>query len=115
MPSLEIKVLLLIAFAACIYLFIIEFRRSRRISRLIAWVEANYPVKRNAFPWATRKINRLGGLVYLSKQRIISDEYFTAEYSATKPFQKNQSIAFTIAVGALALVFLGVNLGYWHW
>jgi len=115
MPSLEIKVLLLIAFAACIYLFIIEFRRSRRISRLIAWVEANYPVEWNALPWATRKINRLGGLVYLSKQHIISDEHFTAEYNATKPFRKNQSIAFTIAVGALALVFLGVKIGYWHW
>jgi hypothetical protein len=38
MPSLEIKILLLIALGACIYLFIAEIRRGRRISRLIAWV-----------------------------------------------------------------------------
>jgi hypothetical protein len=81
MPSLEIKVLLLIAFAACIYLFITEIRRGRRISRLIAWVEASYPEVWNALPWVTRKINRLCGLALLSKRRMISDQYFTAEYN----------------------------------
>lgn len=115
MPSLEIKVLLLIAFAACIYLFITEIRRSRRISRLIAWVKANYPVEWNALPWATRKVNRVGGLVLLSKRGMISDQHFTAEYNATKPFRKDQNIASVTAVGALALVLLGVKLGYWHW
>jgi hypothetical protein len=115
MPSLEIKVLLLIAFAACIYLFITEIRRGRRISKLIAWIEANYPEVWGALPWVARKINRLGGLALISKRHMISDQYFTAEYNATKPFRKNQNIAFTVAVAALALVFLGVKLGYWHW
>ncbi|MEJ2378939.1 MAG: hypothetical protein P8Y71_27305 [Pseudolabrys sp.] len=115
MPSLEIKILLLIAFAACIYLFIAEIRRSRRISRLIAWVEANYPEKWNALPWANRKINRLGGLALISKQGMIPDQHFAAEYNATRPFGKNQSVAFAIAVGAITLVLLGVKLKYWHW
>ena len=115
MPSLEIKILLLIAFTACIYLFVTEIRRSRRISKLIAWVEANYPEVWSALPWAARKINRLGGLAFIFKRRMISDQYFTTEYNATKPFRKNQNIAFTIAVGALALVFLGVKFEYWHW
>jgi len=115
MPSLEIKVLLLIAFAACIYLFVAEIRRDCRIGRLIAWVKANYPEEWNALPWANRKINRLGGLALLSKRGMISDHYFTAEYNATKPFRKNQNIAFITAAGAIALVLVGVKLEYWHW
>jgi len=74
-----------------------------------------YPEVWSALLWAARKINRLGGLALLSKRRMILDQYFSAEYNATRPFRKNQNIALTIVVGVLALVFLGVKPGYSHW
>ena len=115
MPSIEIKILLLIAVAACVYLFISGIRRGFRAVRLIAWVKKNHPEEWNALPWTARRISRVGGLGLLYKRRMISDQYFAPEYKAIKPFQKDQIIAYAVAFGALALVGLGVKSGYWHW
>lgn len=115
MPSIEIKILLLIVVAACVYLFISEIRRGCRAVRLIGWVKDNHPKEWNALPWTARRISRVGGLGLLLKRRMISDRYFTAKYKAIKPFQKDQIIAYAVAFGALALVGLGVKSGYWHW
>jgi hypothetical protein len=105
MPSIEIKVLLLIVVAACVYLFISEIRRGYRAVRLIAWVKDNHPKEWNALPWTARRISRVGGLGLLLKRRMISDRYFTAKYKAIKPFQKDQIIAYAVAFGSYA--------GYW--
>ena len=91
MPSIEIKILLLIAVAACVYLFISEIRRGYRAVRLIAWVKENRPKEWNALPWTARRISRVGGLELLFKRRMISDRHFTAEYKAIRPFRKNSS------------------------
>jgi hypothetical protein len=115
MPSIEIKFLLLITVAACVYLLISEIRRSCRVIRLIAWVKETYPQEWNALPWTARRISRVGGLRLLFKRRMISDRHFIAEYNATKPFRKGQIIAYAVAFGALGLVGLGVKSGYGHW
>jgi hypothetical protein len=94
MPSIEIKILLLIVVAACVYPFISEIRRGCRAIRLTAWVKENYPNEWNTLPWTARRISRVGGLGLLSKRRIISDQNFTAKYKAIKPFQKDQIIAY---------------------
>jgi hypothetical protein len=113
MVSVIVKSLILIAAAACLYLFIIEIKRGRRTTRLIAWVQANHRTAWNSLPWAARKINRLGGLVHLYKRKAIADPYFAVECKAIRPFQKKQCIAFAIAAGALTVVVLGKV--YWGW
>ena len=115
MPNLEITVLLAIAFAACVYLFISEFRRRRRAVRLVSWVKENHPQEWNSLHWASRKLIRLSGLALLFRRRMISDRHFTAEFMAIKPFRKDQNIAFIVGVGALLLVNLAIASGYWHW
>ena len=113
MVSATIKSLILIATAACLYLFITEIKRGRRTTRLIAWVQANHRTAWNSLPWAARKINRLGGLVLLYKRKAIADPYFAVECRAIRPFQKKQCIAFAIAAGTLTVVLLGKV--YWGW
>jgi hypothetical protein len=115
MPSIEIKILLLIACGAFVYVVISDIRRGCRAIRLIAWVKENHPEEWNALPWTARRISRIGGLRLLFKRRMISDRHFTAKYKTIKPFQKDQIIAYAVAFGAFALVGLGVKSGYWHW
>jgi hypothetical protein len=115
MPTVEITVLLAIAFAACVYLFISEFRRRRRVVRLVSWVKENHLEEWNSLPWVSRNMIRLSGLALLFKQQKISDRHFTAEFMAIKPFRKDQNIAFIVAVGVLLLVNLAIVSGYWHW
>jgi hypothetical protein len=115
MASVAIKALLVIAFAACAYLFITEIRRRRRTVRLISWAKENHPKEWNALPWISHNIDRLSGVALLFKRQMISDPHFTAEFMATKPFRQDQNIAFIIGAGALMLVLLAVASGYWHW
>jgi hypothetical protein len=115
MASIVIKALLVIAFAACVYLFISEIRRRRRTARLISWVKENHPEEWNTLPWISRNINRLSGVALLFKRQVISDPHFTAEFMAIKPFRQDQNIAFIIGAGALMLVLLAVASGYWRW
>lgn len=115
MPSIEIKILLIIAVASCVYLFVSEIRRGFRALRLIAWVKKNHPEEWSALPWTARRISRVGGLGLLLKRQMILDQQFVAEYNAIKPFRKHQIIAYAVAIGALALVGLGVKSGYWQW
>ena len=115
MPTVEITVLLAIAFAAIVYLFISEFKRRRRVVRLVSWVKENHPQDWNSLPWVSRNMIRLSGLALLFKRQMISDRYFTAEFMAVKPFRKGQNIAFIVAAGALLLVNLAITSGYWYW
>jgi len=115
MTSLEIKVLILTAAAAVIYLFVTEIRRSRRTARLIAWVQENHPQAWSALPWTARKIHRLGGLYRLHRDRAIADPHFEAELKATRPLRRDEWAALAVAAGAFALLALGLELGWWHW
>jgi hypothetical protein len=115
MPGIEITALLVIAFAACVYLLISEIRRRRRTVMLVSWVKENHPEEWNSLSWISRKRIRLSGLALLFRRGMISDPYFTAEFMAIKPFRKDQNIAFIIAAGALLLVNLAVVSGYWRW
>lgn len=109
----QIKLLLLTALAACLYLFITDIKRGRRTERLIEWVKTNYPAHWDALQWTTRKINRLGGMTYLQKKQIIADPHFVTEFQAIKLFRRDQIIAFGLAISAIGLVFLGVT--FWGW
>jgi len=115
MTSLEVKVLILIAAAAVIYLFIVETRRSRRTARLIAWVQTNHPAAWNSLPWTLRKVHRLGGLARLYRDKAIADPHFAAEFDAVIPLGRNQLVAFAVAAGAFAVLALGLDRGWWHW
>jgi len=115
MTSPAIKVLILIAAAAVLYLFITETRRSRRTARLIAWVQEHHPEAWGALPWAARKIHRLGALYQLHRSGAIADPHFEAELRATRPLGRDQGVAVAVALGAFALLALGLELGWWHW
>ncbi|WP_193371423.1 hypothetical protein [Pelagibius marinus] len=115
MTSPAIKVLILTAAAAVIYLFVMEIRRSRRAARLIAWVQENHPAAWGALPWTARKIHRLGALYQLHRAKAIADPHFEAELKATKPLRREEWPALAVAVGAFALLALGLELGWWRW
>lgn len=117
MTSLEIKLLVLTAAAAVLYLFVADIGRSRRTARLIAWVRENHPEAWSALPWTARKIHRLGGLHRLHRRKLIDDPYFGAELKATSSLRRDEWAAIAVAVGAFALLALalGLELGWWHW
>ncbi len=115
MTSPAIKVLILTAAAAVIYLFVTEIRRGRRGARLIAWVQENHPKAWGALPWTARKIHRLGALYHLHRSGAIDDPHFEAELKATRPLSRNQGLAAAVALGAFALLALGLEFGWWHW
>jgi len=113
MTSPGIKISILVALAAAIYLFVTETRRNRRTARLIECVQANYPATWNGLPWGARKINRLGGLIHLYRNGIVTDPRFVAEYRTVRRFRYDQVAAVVVAAGALVVVYLG--LAYWGW
>lgn len=115
MTSPAIKILILTALAACIYLFITEIMRGQRLARLIQWVRESHPAEWNALPWAARKVNRLGGIIHLYKNKLITDPHFIAGFQAVRPFRRDQVIAFGIAAAAIAFVFVGVTYWGWRW
>jgi hypothetical protein len=85
MTSPAIKILILTALAACIYLFITEIMRGQRLARLIKWVRESHPAEWNALPWAARKVNRLGGIIHLYKNKVITDPHFIAGFRRFVP------------------------------
>jgi hypothetical protein len=115
MTSPAVKVLILTAAAAVAYLFVAQIRRGRRSTRLIAWVLENHPAAWDALPWTARKIHRLGALYLLHRTKAIADPHFEAELKATRPLRREEWPALAVAVGAFALLALGLELGWWHW
>jgi hypothetical protein len=115
MASVEVKILVSVAVAACVYLLGTQIRQDRRTSRLIQWVQANYPEAWDRLHWTLRRINRMGALAHLYRNNAIPDPHFAEAYRAIKPFQKDQIVGFVVGAGAIALAIIGARWWGWSW
>ncbi len=108
-------VLVLAAVGAGLYAFWLTNRQTRRRRQLVAWLEAHHGDLWRALPWASRHLNRIGGVETLRRGGLGDDPAFMARYRGCKPGSLHDLLVILIGPALVGVILLGVRYLGWHW
>ena len=105
----------LAALGSGLYAFWLSSRQQRRFRRLVEWIEAHHGARWRALPWASRHLNRVGGVEALRRGGLGDDPAFMARYLDGKRVRLQELLAILVGLGLIGVLALGVRYLGWHW
>lgn len=113
--SPEVKFLIVLGAVFLLSAFALSWWATIKFTRLVNWIQAEYPEIWNDLPWTLRRIGRGAAVEGLRHRKLKDDPEFMRQYRVYKGLQ-NWMLAL-IVVGAipLGLVVFGTQFWGWQW
>ena len=114
MPSFEIVVLLLVAYAAILYFWWRDWRARKKLRQLVEWIERTHPAAWDSLPRWPRRLFPHAGIEEIKRSGVVVDSEFDRAYADWKAAKASGWLLLLAAV-AIGLIGLGVRTLEWQW
>ena len=112
-PAVIVLTLATVAF--CIYAWWLSIQRSKRVRRLVQWLEHHHGARWRALSKLSRGLHPVGAVEHFRRKILSEDPEFMTLYRETKAGTRRQLAAILAAVVCIGLVQIGVRVWGWSW
>ena len=116
MASLQIKILISIAFLSIVYAFICNIRLSKKASKIANWLHKQRPDLWSDLNFVARNWNGgQPGLKILYRRNVVGLPYFDQQYEQLHSIERQLLWGIIVGSVCIGLVIIGFKFWGWHW